>query len=167
MPLILEDGTGVTNANSFASVDDLETYALLRGLTLPSTDAEKEVLLVQAGDFLNGLESRYKGSRVDAHQAMCWPRENVYLFDSDEAEEDDSIPDILLAAQCQLAYDAITHNLQATGTGREVIRQKVDVIETEYAPGTGQTVQAVFNKAMTMLEPLFESGGIGLSTLRV
>jgi hypothetical protein len=77
---------------------------------------------------------------------------------------DDEIPSELVAAQIQLAYDSETYELQPTGTGQEVLREKVDVIETEYAKrGTG-TVQAQFNKALNFLKPLMKAG-TGLWTL--
>lgn len=50
--LILEDGTGVSNANSYADVEFLDDYAGPRGLPLPITDEDKEKFLIIAFDYL-------------------------------------------------------------------------------------------------------------------
>lgn len=159
MALTIEDGSIVANADSFATVAQLQAYATARGLELPATDAEKEILLRNAADYLNGLESRFKGTRVEASQALCWPRENVYLFNSTTVFADDEIPALLIAAQCQLAYDSILNELQPVGSGQEVTKEKIDVIEVEYNPNGNGSVIPEFNKAMSILDPLFKSGG--------
>lgn len=157
MALTIEDGSLVAGANSYATVAECRAYAALRGLTLPVADGEVEILLIKAADYLESFEGRYKGSRVNATQALAWPREYVIIYGSDDFPVDE-IPEQLKNAQCQLAFDAIANDLQATGTGREVVKEKVDVIEVEYAPGGGHVVQAVFAKAMAFLQPLFNSG---------
>lgn len=166
MALIIETGAGVPDADSYASLAELATYATSRGITLTAaTDTAKEVLLRKAADYLDTLEPKFRGSRVEADQALAWPRSDVLLYGVAFAE--DAIPDQLIKAQCQLACDADTLNLQPNGAGREVIRQKVDVIETEYAKqGTG-SVKPELNKAMAILEPLLNSNGFAVQTVRV
>jgi hypothetical protein len=162
MALIVEDGTIVTGANSYVSVANARSWATLRGLTFTGADSVVEARLVNAMDVLEGMRDRWKGDKVDADQPLQWPRSDVWL-DGNEFP-DDEIPSELIAAQIQLAYDSETYELQANGSGQEVVREKVDVIETEYAKrGTG-TVQAQFNKAMNFLKPLFKAG-TGLWTL--
>jgi hypothetical protein len=53
-----------------------------------------------------------------------------------------------------------------TGSGKEVIRKKIDVIETEYAPGSGGAVQPVLSKVRAFLSPLMLSGA-GMGSLTV
>jgi hypothetical protein len=54
-----------------------------------------------------------------------------------------------------------------TGTGREVIREKVDVLETEFAAGAGGSPQPYLAKVRALLAPLLStSGTAGLKTLR-
>lgn len=169
MALTLEDGTGVVDADSYASLAELNAYAASRGITLAGNDAAKEVLLRNAADYLDSLESRFKGDRVDPEQALAWPRSGVYLFESEVEFANDAIPAQLIKAQCQLACDAEAGgtNLLPNGSGREVLRTKVDVIETEYAK-TGQgAVLPRFTKALAILEPLFSGGGMSVQTVRV
>lgn len=168
MSITVEDGTLVSGALSFVTVAEARTYATKRGLTLPADDAAVEVLLVNAADYLNSLEARFKGTRVSPTQALCWPRHSADLFGT--TLEDTDIPALLKDAQCQLAYDAskATSGLQPTGDGREVILKTVDVLTTQWAPRGSGTVRPVLNKALDILAPLLKGGLMGqLSTLRV
>lgn len=167
MALVIEDGSLVDSANSYATVAQARDYALARGVTLSATDSVVEALLIKAADFLEGLEAKFKGSRVDPEQALAWPRDEVFLFSSDTKLPITEIPTLLIKAQCQLAVDAVAIDLQPSGSGREVIRRKVDVIETEYAKTGSNTAQPELTKAMSILEPLLNFGGFGLRTLRV
>lgn len=166
MALTIETGTGVAGANSYATVAEARTFASTRGVTLSASDPAVEVLLVKASDFMNSLESKFKGTRVSPTQALAWPRENVYLFGSTVAALPTALPACLKQAQCQLAMDAVTLDLLPNGKGREVIRQKTDVIETEYAKSGTGSITPRLNKAMALLEPVFK-GGLSVQTVRV
>lgn len=167
MSLVIEDGTGVADANSYATVDEARTYATLRGLTLPVSDADVEKLLVKACDFLESLESKYKGQKTVSTNVLAWPRKCVYLYNACEPIDKNSIPVVLKSAQCQLAFDGNSTDLMPTGTGRQVIRTKVDVIETEYSDTKSATLTPRFNKAMAILGPLLNDSGFSLATRRV
>lgn len=168
MALTIETGAGIAGANSYATVAQAQAYAAARALTLPAGTPAVEALLIKAADFLESLEDQFKGSRVESDQALAWPRTDVYLFDSTDMFGEDEIPVQLINAQCQLAFDGVANTLQPTGSGREVIRTKVDVIETEYAKRGSGTIQPDFNKAMAILAPLLDnSSGFSLTTLRV
>jgi hypothetical protein len=159
MALTVETGAIVANANSYVSLGDARAYAAARGVTLSAVDATLEQLLVKAMDFLATLEPRFQGSRVSATQPLPWPRKDVTLHGFDFAQDD--IPQPLIDAQCQLAMDvtALGDLMPNGGTGREVIRDKVDVIEQQFAE-TGDTApQPVLVKAMALLQPLLTGGG--------
>lgn len=170
MALVIEDGSGVAGANSYATVAEARAYAEARGLSLPAApagDAAVEKALVLACDKLETY--RFKGDKTDEANALAWPRANVYIGAAVAALAEDAIPDKLKQAQCQFAVEsAAGTDLQPTGTGREVIRTKVDVLEKEYAPTGSGTVTPQFNKAEALLAPLLASGGaFGLTVVRV
>lgn len=99
MPLVVEDGTIVANANSYIDISFLTAFATARGLALPASDSVKEQFAIQAMDYLESI--RYQGSKVDAlTQFLQWPRKDVLIDDVDFAE--DAIPTELKYAQCQL-----------------------------------------------------------------
>lgn len=169
MALTIETGAGVANADSYASVAEARAYASARGVTLSAVDGDVEILLRKACDYLDSLETEYKGSRVESDQALAWPREDVFLFDSEEAFPSTDIPDQLLRAQCQLAVDAVATDLQPTGTGRETLMERVEgAVEVQYAERGSGSVTPELNKANAILGPLLKSGGgFGLTTVRV
>lgn len=154
MALIVEDGTIVANANSYVSLADARAFAVARGVTLPTDDAATEILAIKAVDFLEAQRNYYDGVKMDREQKLQWPRSGAYL-DGFEIFEDE-IPDVLKNAQCQLMMEVFAGlDLQPNGTGREVVREKVDVLETEYAQTGSGVLQPIFAKAMAYLEPLF------------
>lgn len=166
MALIIEDGSGVAGANSYATVAEARAYALARGLSLPAADADVEKALVLACDKIETY--RFKGNKTDEANALEWPRAGVYVGASSVELANDEIPDRLKMAQAQFAAESAGGtSLQPTGTGREVIRTKVDVLETEYAPRGSGSVTPQFNKAEALLAPLLTSGGaFGLTVTR-
>ena len=50
--LIIEDGSGVTDANSYADIAYLDKYATDRGFAIPSEETDKQVFLIRAFDYL-------------------------------------------------------------------------------------------------------------------
>lgn len=165
MALTIEDGTRVAGANSFATVAEARAYATERGLTLPATDPAVEQLLIRACDYLQSLEDRYKGARVDSTQALAWPRQAVYMFGDLEPLADTAIPSYLKAAQCQLAVDLNTTELMPLGASREVLSETVGPLSTTYARSGVTAQQPQPAKALSLLQPLMRTSG--LRTIRV
>ena len=166
MALIIEDGTEVAGANSYVDVAGLDAYASARNITtLPATEAEKEALLIKAMDYISGKEDKFQGSRVTETQALSFPRSNVVIYGF--LNDSSNIPELLKNAQMQLAVDASTIDIQPVGKGREVIKEKVDVIEVEYSEQNDTNVQPVLTKAEAFLDPLYETSSGGLTTIRV
>jgi hypothetical protein len=74
---------------------------------------------------------------------------------------------VLKDAQCQLAVDANLTDLMPNGIGREVVREKVDVIEVQYAEMGVTNLQPELTRAQALLEPLLGRNRTTLSSLRV
>lgn len=77
MALIIEDGTIVEGADSFATAAELVTYADNYGLTIPAVTADQERLLRRAALQMSALS--WKGQIVSAAQSLSWPRRDVYI----------------------------------------------------------------------------------------
>ena len=166
MALTVEDGSGVVGANSYIDVAAARAYATARGVTLPAADADVEVLLVKAMDYIESLRNRYQGERTytSVTNNLAWPRQGVYV--DDEIVAHDAIPQLLKYAQAQLAMDAQTADLMPTGAGREVIRERVEgAVEVEYNPLGITNIQPVLQKAKALLAPLMMTSY--LRTVRV
>lgn len=166
MALVIEDGSGVAGANSYIGVTAARAYASARGLSLPAADADVEVLLVKAMDYIEAFRTEFQGLKTDATQALQWPRTGATLDGYEVAS--DTIPTVLASAQAQLAADANLQELMPTGTGREVVMEKVDVISVQYAESGDTNPQPIFTKAEALLKPLLKRGLFGpLRSLRV
>lgn len=135
MALIVEDGTGKSDANSYTSLDDANAYHLLRGHTAwTGTDEAKEAAIVRATSYIDGeYGSRWPGYRASSGQALDWPRDEAY--DRDGYLQDD-VPTAVKVA----TIEAALIELSAAGTlteaqerGGAVVREKVGPIETEYS----------------------------------
>lgn len=158
MALTIETGAIVPDADSYVDIEDVTLYANKRGVVLSDdTDEAVERLIVKAMDFLETQEPQMQGTRVSAEQNLSWPRSGVYLNGFDVAE--DSIPSLLKKALCQLALDADVFDLMPTSNGREVIKEKVDVIETTYSEAGSASPQPSLTAFYNILAPLLTSGG--------
>lgn len=173
MALIIEDGTGKTDSNSYASVSDVRAYAQARGVTLPTEDSSVESLIIRGMDYLEAQRDRYQGEKTypDHPQALQWPRKCVEI-DSYPWPED-AIPKELVAALSQCSMEIFAGNdLQpTTGTEGRVKKERVEgAVEREFMTATdmGSTGFAPsFPKVDALLAPLFGTGGAALRTVRV
>lgn len=154
MALVIEDGTNVTGANSYASVDDLVTYAGARKITLPAEEADQEVLLVKAMDYLNTLTPRWRGYPTFDDQPLAWPR--TYN------RKDLGIPADLKTAQIVAAIAAMTIDLMPvqSGTQRSATRKTVGPITVQYQNTGSSYGTPRIPQLDAILRPMF-SGGLG------
>lgn len=78
MPLVVEDGSGLANANSYCSVADATTYHADRGNSdwaALASDTIREQLLVKATDHMvRAYRTAWAGSRKTSTQKLDWPR---------------------------------------------------------------------------------------------
>lgn len=168
--LVIEDGSIVESANSYASAEEARAYAALRGLTLPVAPAEGvdpvEQYLIQAMDFIEAQRARFQGTKVDAAQALQFPRNDVYI--DGELFAYDDIPLTLKQAQIRLAIELSAGvDPMATVSGPFVKKETVGPISTEYSESNylGPSIPAVD----ALLEPLYGLSivGMALTTVRV
>lgn len=167
MALVIENGSIVPGANTYISVDELRDFATDRGVTLPTEDSELEPMIILAADFINSYEPDFRGKRMEFDQPMAWPRQEVKIYGTDFPNN--AIPSQLKSAQSQAAILVVTGvDLMPNITGYAVRREKVDVIEVEYATGGGLNNSAtpeltpVFPIIASLLAPLLDYGQAGL-----
>ena len=131
MALIVEDGTGLSNAESYASVLDFQTYHANMGndVTL-LTDTTIEQLLRRSTQYMVAVyRQRWQGRRTLQTQALDFPRYDVFV--DGYSVLSNIVPLEIKYACCELALKANSGELLADQT-QKVIREKVDVIEVEY-----------------------------------
>jgi len=77
MTLIIEDGTGKPDAESYASAEDLARYAVKFGTVIPAGVPEQEALRRRAALAMDGMT--WKGRKANSEQGLSWPRREVLL----------------------------------------------------------------------------------------
>ncbi len=161
MALIVEDGTGKTDSESYASVAEADTYHTNFGNAgWAGTTAVKEVALRNATQFLDTeYHIQWKGRRVDDFQALDWPR----AFTDDEdgfAIASDVIPTKLKNATIELALSALTESLnpvQSAPVGSiKLTRKKLGLMETETEFAGGASQRKKYRKVNDLLIDFIE-----------
>lgn len=169
--IVVEDGSGVANANSYQTVAAARAYAAQRGITLDVSDDVVGAQLINATDYLESLECEYQGRKTDCEQSLAWPRTGVVLCCEDFAT--DAIPKQLVAAQATLviAQHSGVNLFPNIGPADYVVREKVGPIETEYADPTKAGITTRITGVDALLAPLFgscgDTSGFALKTVRV
>ena len=121
--MIVENGTGLKNADSYVSVEFADSYFSTRG---EKTWAEfettaKEALLIKATDYLEAMYiDKWKSTKLKADQALACPRVGF------------GVPERLKKAVCELALKANSGELVAD-VERLTTKEKVGSIEVEYS----------------------------------
>lgn len=151
MALIVEDGTGKPDAESYISVAAAITYHAARGnaaWAAIASDTIREQLLRKATEYMmQNYRGRWAGSRVGSVQALDWPRAWVpipdlpYGYGSFPSYVPPTVIPVEVQRACaELALMANTGDL-APNLDRKTRREKVDVIEVEYADDAAEYVR--------------------------
>ncbi len=143
MTLIVEDGSVVSNAESYISVADADIYLGKIGKVDWSAfdDLDKEVFLRNATSYMVGrYGARWAGYIKSSSQTLDWPRSTVPIegLATTEYLSETVVPDEVKNACALLAFKSTTADLLPDET-RVIIRKKVDVLETEYSEHSPQT----------------------------
>lgn len=144
MALVVEDGTAVSGADSYITLAAADTYFTNRRNDTWdfASDAEKEVALRKAMDFMEQRWGNlYKGQRKYP-ETQLWSFPRSYLYDR-EGYAIEGIPTKLQYAQAEYAVIALENDLWLTPetneTGQQVSRERNKIgpleTDTEYASG--------------------------------
>ena len=175
MALTPEDGSGLTDADSYDTLANVDAYLALYGAGAGATwsalaDAVKENHIRTATRYLDaqfGPASpgrRFKGVRTYQVQALAWPRARVkdadgYVVDSSGS---DSIPQALKNTMAVLAEKSASEDLmpdQANPGSLSSKRVKVGSLEVEKGFVGGSRLAKFYRLAEGMLAPLLEPAG--------
>jgi hypothetical protein len=109
--LVVEDGSGIANANSYTSVsfslahfDNRANPAAWSG----AATAVQEAALRQATFYLEDVYgANWRGAKASEAQALSWPRSGVTDGDTGFGYDSDEIPTRLQEAVCELALRVV------------------------------------------------------------
>ncbi|USU02987.1 DnaT-like ssDNA-binding protein [Pseudomonas siliginis] len=77
MQIIIEDGKGRPDANSFVPLEKLTFYRDYYGFRIPETEVDQVELLLFAAADINARQ--WKGIKANQDQAMAWPRRDCKI----------------------------------------------------------------------------------------
>lgn len=148
MAFTVEDGSGKSDANSYALVAEADAYWSDRGNAnwAALTDADKKVALIDATDYIDGrFGGRMIGSKATEEQLLEWPRIDTGndLWDYDTVEGEGVIPMALKYATIQYADRARTAPLAPdpvvndAGVSMVTTKEEIGPIKTESQPVGG------------------------------
>ena len=132
MAIVVEDGTLVSGANSYITLDEFQAWADARGIDY-GTDYTLSQQLFRATDYFESL--RFKGLKSDELQAMQWPRDQV-LIDG-YAVESIEIPKEVKIAIYELIKIEIDGDSRLAPSDREVLSEQIDSIKITYKDNAG------------------------------
>ena len=136
MALVVEDGTGKSDADAYVSQADADTYHSDRNNTAWAslTSAAKDAAIRYATVTLDGLYE-WSGELTSTTQALDWPRSGA---EDDEGRtfDDDEIPDAIPDATCELALLSSSTALNSSyDRGGAVKSERVGPLAIEYFNG--------------------------------
>lgn len=164
MALVLEDGTGLANSNSYVSLAEAGVYFSADLVTSPLWDAlpDQENQLIWATRVLD-QKTRWRGTTANNNgttivQALRWPRQNMWDRDGNSVSNL-IVPIQVKQATCEMAKWMIANDV-TTGQNVDYLqRLKVDVIELTWQPKTGQPVlPALINEILAGLGAMASGG---------
>lgn len=124
MSLVVEDGSGVSGANSYVSAATFQAYALARKWTVPVGQTDCEALLISAMDYLE--LPLYVGTKKSLSQLIQWPRVTTDCYNS--------VIDVPFSPNLAIAQNVLAN-----------IAQKIDLLPATAANSKGPIIsEAVY-----------------------
>jgi len=147
MALTVEDGTLVSNANSYISVANFVAWADARGITYPALP-ELEQKILRAMDYIECLN--FVGQKHEETQSLQWPRDYVYI--DGYSVDSDEIPKEVKAAVYEATKAEIDGDSRLSASERETASEKIGDISVTYRSNAGmkRSIPAV-SKALRKL----------------
>lgn len=163
MVLVVEDGTGRSDADSLISLAFVDGYhADLGGAAWTGTDADKETAIRRASAFLDASFG-WKGWKINGRdQAMAWPRSGVVDEDG-YAVPQDAVPDEVQKACSEVALKELTSPGSMTPeyvSADRVKSEKVGSIAVTYdiSRTDAESVRPVLLKVQDLISGLLDGG---------
>ena len=156
--MIVEDGTGLSNADSYVSVEFADNYFSARGVTAWAslTQAKKEQALIRATDFIDSIY-QWHGKKATSEQALRFPRVNLTDY---EGMLVIGIPNCLKQAVCDASMLSVngTELFQTKNENGDVVSETITTLSFTYSKSdkSEKTTQTtLYDSINTKLRGLF------------
>ena len=154
--MIVENGTGLTDANSYVDVTFADDYFTARGVsgweTLETT--QKEQALIKATDFIDNV-FQWKGKKATTEQALRFPRINLTDYEGNVIT---GVPTCLKQAVCDTAIlsSSGTELFQTQNENGDVVSENITQLSFTYSKGEKTvTSKTLYDAVNTKLRGLF------------
>lgn len=164
MSLVVEDGTGLSNAESYCTVVFATAYHASLGHTAAwAAIVDPEVALRLATNYMEAVwRMKWKGFRKTSTQALSWPRtwvENPDYPGYASYIDSNSVPTIVQQMCADLALRTVTDLLPDLAPEAFLKKAKVGSLEVEYS-GSGPP-STVYPAVALRLAPYMINAGSG------
>lgn len=164
LTLIIEDGTGKTDANAYADAADGDAYHeghLYATAWTGATAAKKDAALVMATRLIDS-QFQFDGGKVKETQALQWPREGCHDPDAGSPVASNVVPKMVIQATCEMARELLIADRTASPAGEGMKYQNVGTTQTGYdksdtRPVISRVAQSMLSKFGTLLN---RKGGV-------
>ena len=130
--LIVEDGTGVEDANAYIGVPYVEMHLIGNRLARFNdlSGDEKDAAII-SGTQLVDISYEWRGNRKTLKQGLAWPRTGVDL----DGFTVEGVPAAVRKATCEAVWLSMTEDsLFSTENNKEVVRERVEgAVDVSYA----------------------------------
>lgn len=162
--LVKADGSGLSDANVYADLTDLESYAELLGEDISSyTDEQKKsALYVGANKYIDRLHE-FKGDKVQETQSMKLYTDLVTFADASKDIVEANVEAAILQLKGYLFIDSTVQSVNGEVTE---LSQAVDGAvsqTTKYAEGTSIRTKYNTSTIDALLAPYIQAGTGGVS----
>lgn len=171
MSLIVEDGTGLPNAESYTSVVECLAYHTARGSdTWPTISTlQQEQALRRATDYMiQKYKRQWLGVKLKSqeNQSLDWPRAYVYTEPFLNGATgyfpylvpSNIVPTAVKNACSELALRAAAGNLMDDGE-RSILMEQIGPIKTQYDPDSSSLIK--YYQVHTLLKSYLKTNGSG------
>ena len=163
LTLIKEDGTGRTDANSYAAAADCDAYHdghLYATAWTAATQARKEAALVMATRLIDS-QFQFNGFRAHETQGLQWPREkcpdpdaslvsvSVLGWVGDNFVEPDLVPAAVVRATCEMARELLIVDRTAAPPGEGIGTAQTSQASHTGTSGTSSQSSTTYSKSDT------------------
>ena len=156
--MIVEDGTGLSNADSYVSVEFADNYFSARGVSEwgALTNEQKEQALIRATDFIDSIY-QWHGKKATDIQSLRFPRVNLTDYEGTLVI---GIPNCLKQAVCDASMLSVngTELFQTKNENGDVVSETITTLSFTYSKSdkSEKTTQTtLYDSINTKLRGLF------------
>ena len=157
--MIVENGTGLPNADSYVSVEFADSYFSARGVSawVALTQTQKEQALIKGTDFIDSIYQWY-GKKATTEQSLRFPRVNLRDY---EGQEVVGVPNCLKQAVCDASMLSAngTELFQTKNENGDVVSETITTLSFTYSKSdkSEKTTQTtLYDSINTKLRGLFK-----------